>query len=127
LKGFVRRCQKHLNPTAKISTVGAGIPTFFLLITQQKRHISDWHTLCKKLIDEDSSHLYRIILEDEMMVKIYALIWVFGLLTAAIFYLTGNLTPLVQVVFGFLTFGAVFMGMMSVLPIETTHHTLSKR
>ena len=61
-----------------------------------------------------------------MIVKVYALIWVLGLSTAAILYFTGNLTPLVQVVFGFLTFGMIFMGMMSVLPAVETHHEPSK-
>jgi hypothetical protein len=48
-----------------------------------------------------------------MIVKIYALAWVLGILAAGIFYITGNLTPVWQAVFGFLTFGAVFMGMKS--------------
>lgn len=58
-----------------------------------------------------------------MIVKIYAMIWVLGILAAALLYLTGNLTPIVQVVFGFLTFGTVFMGMLSVLPAATSHQT----
>lgn len=62
-----------------------------------------------------------------MIVKIYALIWVLGLLAAGILYLTGNLTPLMQIIFGFLTFGAIFMGMISVLPFVATHHSPSKR
>ena len=57
-----------------------------------------------------------------MILKIYALIWVLGILAAGIFYITGNLTPVLQVVFGFLTFGTVFMGIMGVLPAVTTHH-----
>ena len=57
-----------------------------------------------------------------MILKIYALVWVLGILAAGIFYITGNLTPEWQVVFGFLTFGAVFMGMIGVLPSITTHH-----
>lgn len=57
-----------------------------------------------------------------MIVKIYALVWVLGILAAGIFYITGNLTPVWQVVFGFLTFGAVFMGMMGVLPSVISHH-----
>ena len=36
-----------------------------------------------------------------MIIKLYTLIWLLGLMVAGIFYLTGNLTPLVQVVFGF--------------------------
>jgi hypothetical protein len=61
-----------------------------------------------------------------MIIKIYILIWVLGLAAAGIFYLTGNLTPLMQIVFGFLTFGMIFMGMISILPFEVTHHSPSK-
>jgi hypothetical protein len=45
---------------------------------------------------------------------------------AGVLYFTGNLTPLLQVVFGFLTFGTIFMGMLSVLPAATTHHEAPK-
>lgn len=61
-----------------------------------------------------------------MIAKIYALIWILGLAAAGIFYLTGNLTPVIQIVFGFLTFGMIFMGMISILPFEATHHLPSK-
>ena len=61
-----------------------------------------------------------------MIVKIYALIWVVGIAAAAVFYLTGNLTPVMKVVFGFLTFGMVFMGMMGVLPITVAHSSAIK-
>jgi hypothetical protein len=47
-------------------------------------------------------------------------------LAAGILYLTGNLTPLMQIIFGFLSFGAIFMGMISVLPFVATHHSPSK-
>lgn len=57
-----------------------------------------------------------------MIVKIYALIWVIGIAAAAAFYLTGNLTPMMKVVFGFLTFGTVFMGMIGVLPSTVGHN-----
>jgi hypothetical protein len=39
----------------------------------------------------------------------------------AITYLSGNLTPVAGVVFGFIVFGMIFMGMMSVLPTGITH------
>lgn len=61
-----------------------------------------------------------------MIIKVYALIWVLGLTAAGILYATGNLTPVVQVVFGFLTFGMIFMGMIAVLPVVTTHHEPTK-
>lgn len=55
------------------------------------------------------------------MVKIYALFWFLGIAVAAVFYLSGNLSPVMKVVFGFLTFGTVFMGMMGVLPATVAH------
>lgn len=51
-----------------------------------------------------------------MLVRSYTLIWVFGILAAVLFYATGNLTPVVSVVFGILTVGTVFMGLIGVLP-----------
>lgn len=51
-----------------------------------------------------------------MMVKLYALVWLVGAAAVAATYLTGNMTPEAAVFFGFLSFGAVFMGMMGVLP-----------
>jgi hypothetical protein len=61
-----------------------------------------------------------------MITKIYASIWVLGILAAAILYLTGNFTPVVQIVFGFLSFGAIFMGMIAVLPLTVAPHSPSK-
>ena len=61
------------------------------------------------------------------MLKIYGLIWIVGLLAAGALYLTGNLNPVMTVVFGFLTFGAVFMGMISVLPSTVVHHGPEKK
>ena len=57
-----------------------------------------------------------------MIVKIYVLVWVLGLLAAGAFYLTGNLGPVATVVFGFLTFGTIFMGVMGVLPSTVGHN-----
>lgn len=61
-----------------------------------------------------------------MPVKIYAAVWLLGILAVLITYLTGNFTPPVAVFFGFLSFGAIFMGMMGVLPMTVTHHTHDK-
>lgn len=59
-----------------------------------------------------------------MPVKIYAAVWLLGILAVLITYLTGNFTPPVAVFFGFLSFGAIFMGMMGVLPMTVSpHHT----
>ena len=57
-----------------------------------------------------------------MIVKIYALIWIVGALAAAVLYLTGYFTPVVSVLFGFLSFGAIFMGMLAVLPLTEAPH-----
>lgn len=51
-----------------------------------------------------------------MMVKLYGLMWLVGIVAVAATYLTGNMTPMAAVFFGFLSFGAIFMGIMGVLP-----------
>lgn len=61
-----------------------------------------------------------------MVTKIYGLIWALGVLAAGILYLTGNFTPTVNVLFGFLSFGAIFMGMITVLPLTVVHHAPKK-
>ena len=58
-----------------------------------------------------------------MLVKIYAFIWLLGLLAVSAFYLMGNFTLFVSIVFGFLSFGAVFMGIMGVLPETVVHRS----
>ena len=57
-----------------------------------------------------------------MAVKIYSLIWLLGILAVAVTYMAGYFTPLVALTFGFLSFGAVFMGMIGVLPISVAEH-----
>ncbi len=52
----------------------------------------------------------------QMLTKLYVLAWVIGIVAAAATYVTGNMTPEASVFFGFLSFGAVFMGIMGVLP-----------
>lgn len=56
-----------------------------------------------------------------MVLKVYGLMWLVGGVAAAGFYLTGNLNPLMTVVFGFLSFGTVFMGMLALLPYWVKH------
>lgn len=56
-----------------------------------------------------------------MPLKIYAAVWLLGIATVLITFLTGNFTPPVAVFFGFLSFGAIFMGMMGVLPMTVSH------
>lgn len=56
-----------------------------------------------------------------MILKVYGLVWLLGILAVALAYVTGNFTPTVAVAFGFMSFGAVFMGMIGVLPMTVTH------
>lgn len=51
-----------------------------------------------------------------MFVRLYASIWILGFVAVGLFYITGNFTPVVSIVFGFLSVGGVFTGMMNVLP-----------
>jgi hypothetical protein len=57
-----------------------------------------------------------------MIVKIYALIWLLGALAVGIVYLTGNFSPIMVIFFGFLSFAAIFMGMIGVLPLTEVNH-----
>ena len=56
-----------------------------------------------------------------MLTKIYALLWIVFFALALILFLTGNMTELALVVFGFFAFGLIFMGMMGVLPAMVVH------
>lgn len=51
-----------------------------------------------------------------MLTKIYFFLWVLYFLVLAGFYVSGAVTPTTLVVFGFISFGMVFMGIMGVLP-----------
>ncbi len=57
-----------------------------------------------------------------MPVKIYAGVWGLGIVAVLLTYLLGYFTPTVAVAFGFMSFGAVFMGMMGVLPMTVAPH-----
>lgn len=56
-----------------------------------------------------------------MLVKLYWLMWLLGILAVGILYFTGFFTPMVAVLFGFISFGAIFMGIIGVLPISISH------
>lgn len=62
-----------------------------------------------------------------MYVKIYTAVWLAVAIAAALFFVTGNMTPVVVVAFGFLAFGLTFMGMMSVLPSTVGHHAPAQK
>ena len=56
-----------------------------------------------------------------MSPKFYGSIWVLFALSAGIVWLLGAMSLLTLVVYGFITFGMVFMGMMCVLPGMVSH------
>ena len=56
-----------------------------------------------------------------MLTKIYMALWFTVVFAAGLVFLTGNLNMPTTVVFGFIIFGLVFMGMMSVLPASMAH------
>ena len=56
-----------------------------------------------------------------MLTKIYTTSWMIFFALALILVITGNMTMLALVVFGFFAFGLVFMGMMGVLPSIVAH------
>lgn len=74
-----------------------------------------------KLLHGHREQPIRIVEEITMLTKIYALIWLAVAFAAGVFFLTGNFTMVTAVVFGFILFGLVFMGMMSVLPATVAH------
>lgn len=55
------------------------------------------------------------------MVKAYWTIWAAILIGAMALFVTGNLTAVVVVALGFISFGMIFMGMMAVLPSTISH------
>jgi hypothetical protein len=61
-----------------------------------------------------------------MLTKVYSLLWLAVAVLMGVTYATGNMTSKVLVVFGFIIFGLIFMGMISVLPFWATHHTSVK-
>lgn len=73
------------------------------------------------------AHVLRLLVSEdfEMLTKVYFALWGLIVLAAIGFFVTGNLTPMVEVVFGFIAFGMVFMGIISVLP-TSVHETLVK-
>lgn len=56
-----------------------------------------------------------------MIAKIYFALWLGIGVLAGLLYVTGNFGLTTAVVFGFIVFTMVFMGMMSVLPATIAH------
>lgn len=75
---------------------------------------------------QNSEANFQDLEANKMVVKIYGLIWLLGILAVGVLYVTGNFTPSVSVLFGFLSFGAIFMGMIGVLPLTVVHHSPNK-
>ena len=56
-----------------------------------------------------------------MILKIYISLWILEILAAGLVYFTGNLSPFLKVLFGFLILGTLFMGFLSVIPVTIFH------
>jgi hypothetical protein len=56
------------------------------------------------------------------MLKIYGMLWALIGVMALLLLITGNFTQLMLIGFGFVAFGMIFMGMISVLPSTAVHH-----
>ena len=56
-----------------------------------------------------------------MFERIYFALWGLILITVGALFLTGTLTTMIGVVFGFVAFGLTFMGMIGVLPNWVGH------
>lgn len=56
-----------------------------------------------------------------MLLRIYQSLWLVYWLAALVLFVTGAMTSVAVVAFGFVAFGLVFMGMMCVLPFTVSH------
>lgn len=61
-----------------------------------------------------------------MLVKIYSTIWGLTAAVAGILYLTGFFGKMMFVALGFVCFGLIFMGILSVLPSTVGHNLHAK-
>lgn len=61
-----------------------------------------------------------------MSPRFYSFLWAIYFVVAAVLWLAGVFTLLTAVVFGFVAFGFVFMGMMCVLPGAVSHPHVAK-
>jgi hypothetical protein len=59
-----------------------------------------------------------------MILKIYGSIWFLFALTGGVLFLTGLFGLMTAIVFGFITFGLIWFGMLGILPMlaESGHH-----
>lgn len=56
-----------------------------------------------------------------MLTKIYFSTWLVIAIAFLAMFIAGGMTMAAMVVFGFIAFGMVFMGIMGVLPAEVSH------
>jgi hypothetical protein len=56
------------------------------------------------------------------MLKIYGMLWAMIGVIALLLLITENFTQMSLIAFGFVVFGMIFMGMISVLPSTAVHH-----
>ena len=61
-----------------------------------------------------------------MLVKMYWMVWALTAIAALMVLVTGNFTLMMATIFGFIAFGLVFMGMISVLPAMVSHPAAPK-
>jgi hypothetical protein len=55
------------------------------------------------------------------MVKVYWMLWLVLAAAATVMFVGGLMTMITVVVFGFISFGMTFMGLMGVLPVVVSH------
>lgn len=61
-----------------------------------------------------------------MLVKIYMMIWGLTAAVAGILFFTGFFGKMTLVAFGFICFGLIYMGILSVLPSTVGHNAQAK-
>ncbi|MCO6510955.1 MAG: hypothetical protein J5I65_09185 [Aridibacter famidurans] len=61
-----------------------------------------------------------------MLIRLYEALWGLVVLSALVIYLTSGFDAATAVVFGFICFGLIYMGMMGVLPVTANRHVHPK-
>ena len=86
--------------------------------------ISEWHSDCElpnRGTARSCLNQYLIRGGIIMSPRFYGFLWILCGVSAGILWLAGVFTMLAAVVFGFVAFGLVFVGMMCVLPAQVSH------
>lgn len=82
------------------------------------RCVSKWNTSCD---GADVNGAAAPKMEALMLLNLYKALWIIAAVATMLFVVTGNLGAMALVVLGFLLFGLVFMGMISILPTMVSH------